>query len=218
MRSRTFRPARSASTTSPSISSAVRSSRGAPSANRSCVGCGRCLCRVDGWPSTCSPTFACSPALLASRRFSTSVSSAAWAATSWCTPNGVASLSQTQHLGGRTRLFGMPLILFIVVAVLLCWLFFALTFSLIGLLITLLVAGVVGWLADLVVPGRLPGGWLGAVLTGLIGGFIGGAIFHAMHWNTGLRMAGVELIPAFVGAVIVAFVAQALTVRRTASY
>ena len=112
----------------------------------------------------------------------------------------------------------MPLILFIVAAVLLCWLFFALTFSLIGLLLTLFVAGLVGWLADLVVPGRLPGGWLGAVLTGLIGGFIGGALFHAMHWDTGLRLAGVELLPAFVGAVIVALIAQALTVRRTATY
>lgn len=127
-------------------------------------------------------------------------------------------MPRPQHLVAPARLFGMPLILFIVVAVLLCWLFFALTFSVIGLLVTLFVAGLVGWLADLVVPGRLPGGWLGAVLTGLIGGFIGGSLFQAMHWSTGLRVAGVELIPAFVGAVIVAFIAQALTTRRAASY
>jgi uncharacterized membrane protein YeaQ/YmgE (transglycosylase-associated protein family) len=116
------------------------------------------------------------------------------------------------------RLFGMALLILIVLAILASWFLFAVTFSIIGLLITLFVAGLVGWLADLVVPGRLPGGWLGAVLTGLIGGFVGGAIFHAMHWNTGLRFAGVELIPAFVGAVIIALVAQLLTARRQPTY
>lgn len=110
----------------------------------------------------------------------------------------------------------MGLLIFLVVAILLGWLFFSLTFSLIGLLLTLVVAGIVGWLADLVVPGQLPGGWIGAVLAGLIGGFIGGAIFQALGWSTGLRLAGVELLPAFVGAVIVAVVAELLTSRRTA--
>jgi uncharacterized membrane protein YeaQ/YmgE (transglycosylase-associated protein family) len=113
----------------------------------------------------------------------------------------------------------MPLILLIVAAALLCWLFFSLTFSVIGLVLTVCVAGLVGWLADMVVPGKLPGGWLGAVLTGLIGGFIGGALFHALHWSTGLRLAGVELIPAFIGAVIIAFAAEAFTSsRRATSY
>jgi uncharacterized membrane protein YeaQ/YmgE (transglycosylase-associated protein family) len=111
----------------------------------------------------------------------------------------------------------MPLILFIIAAVVLCWLFFSVTSSLIGLLLTVVVAGLVGWLADLVVPGKLPGGWLGAVLAGLIGGFIGGALFHALHWNTGMRLAGVELIPAFVGAVIIAIAAEMFTSRRPAN-
>jgi uncharacterized membrane protein YeaQ/YmgE (transglycosylase-associated protein family) len=118
----------------------------------------------------------------------------------------------------RVRLFGMPLLILIVIAILACWFLFAVTFSILGLLITLFVAGLVGWLADLVVPGRLPGGWIGAVLTGLIGGFVGGAIFHAMHWSLGPNVAGVQLIPAFVGAVIVALVAQALTARRQPAY
>jgi uncharacterized membrane protein YeaQ/YmgE (transglycosylase-associated protein family) len=112
----------------------------------------------------------------------------------------------------------MPLILFIIAAVVLCWLFFAVTSSLIGLLLTVIVAGLVGWLADLVVPGKLPGGWLGAVLAGLIGGFIGGALFHALQWNTGMRLAGVELIPAFVGAVIIAIAAEMFTRSRATSY
>jgi len=108
----------------------------------------------------------------------------------------------------------MPLLLFIVIAAILCWAFFSVTASVIGLVFTLLVAGFVGWLADLVVPGKLPGGALGAVLAGLIGGFIGGLLFHALNINTGLRLAGVELIPAFVGAVVVALVAEMLTSSR----
>jgi uncharacterized membrane protein YeaQ/YmgE (transglycosylase-associated protein family) len=114
----------------------------------------------------------------------------------------------------RVRQFGMPLILLIVVAVILCWLLFSVTASVVGLLLTIVVAGIVGWLADLVVPGKLPYGWLGAVLAGLIGGFIGGLIFHALNINTGLRLAGVELIPAFVGAVLIAIGAEAFTSRR----
>jgi len=108
----------------------------------------------------------------------------------------------------------MPLLLFILVALLLGWAFFAVTFSVVGLVLTLVVAGIIGWLADMVVPGELPGGWLGAVLAGLIGGFVGGLIFHALGINTGLRLAGVELIPAFVGAVMVAIAAEAFTSRR----
>ncbi len=112
----------------------------------------------------------------------------------------------------------MGLLILIVIALLAMWFLFAVTFSLIGLVVTLIVAGIVGWLAELVVPGRLPGGWIGAVLTGLIGGFVGGAIFHAMHWSLGPNVAGVQLIPAFVGAVIVALIAELLTSRRQPAY
>ncbi len=85
----------------------------------------------------------------------------------------------------------------------------------IGLLFTFLMAGLVGWAADLVVPGRLPGGWFGAVLTGLIGGFIGTWLFGAfgIH-DPGFRLFGVDVIPTFVGAVIVAVAAQWLSSRR----
>jgi uncharacterized membrane protein YeaQ/YmgE (transglycosylase-associated protein family) len=85
----------------------------------------------------------------------------------------------------------------------------------IGLLLTLIVAGLVGWAADMVVPGALPGGWIGAVLTGIIGGFVGTWLFAVLHiHDPGFSLFGVDLIPAFVGAVIVAFAAQLFTTRR----
>src|ERR1700682_3241105 len=86
----------------------------------------------------------------------------------------------------------------------------------IGLLFTLLMAGLVGWAADLVVPGRLPGGWFGAVLSGLIGGFIGTWLFRAIGLHDpGFALFGVNLIPSFVGAVLIAVAAQLFTSRRS---
>ena len=79
-----------------------------------------------------------------------------------------------------------------------------LTFTLIGFLMTLLVAGLVGWAADAVVPGRLPGGWIGAVLTGVVGGFVGALLLGKI----GPTIFGINLIPAFIGAAVVAVVTE----------
>lgn len=79
-----------------------------------------------------------------------------------------------------------------------------LAMSAIGLLLTLLVAGLVGWAADAVIPGRLPGGWLGAILAGILGGFLGTALLG----HIGPTIAGVNLIPAFIGAAAIAVVAE----------
>jgi uncharacterized membrane protein YeaQ/YmgE (transglycosylase-associated protein family) len=85
----------------------------------------------------------------------------------------------------------------------------------IGLVLTLIMAGLVGWAADAVVPGRLPGGWFGAVLSGLIGGFIGTWLFQALGIHEpGFELFGIHLIPAFVGAVVIAVAAQLLSGRR----
>jgi uncharacterized membrane protein YeaQ/YmgE (transglycosylase-associated protein family) len=110
----------------------------------------------------------------------------------------------------------MGLLLLLILLVLIFGAGAVLTIGLIGLLLTLLVAGLVGWAADMVIPGgSLPGGWLGAVLTGLIGGFIGAWLFGALRiHDPGFTLFGVDLIPAFVGAVIVALAAQLLTSRR----
>ncbi len=90
-----------------------------------------------------------------------------------------------------------------------------LTVGVIGLLATLVVAGLVGWAADLLVPGVLPGGWIGAVLTGLIGGFVGNLVFRTLGLHDpGFRLLGIDLIPAFVGALIIALAAELFTARR----
>lgn len=86
-----------------------------------------------------------------------------------------------------------------------------LTFTLMGFLLTLLVAGVVGWAADAVVPGRLPGGWLGAVLAGLVGGFIGTLLLG----KVGPAIFGVNIIPAFIGAAVIAVAAELLVGSRS---
>lgn len=95
----------------------------------------------------------------------------------------------------------MPLIALALVGVLIAaavglWL----TFTLMHMLLTLAVAGFVGWLADLAVPGELPYGWLGAVVAGVVGGWIGALVLG----NMGPALFGVHIIPAFVGAAVLA--------------
>jgi uncharacterized membrane protein YeaQ/YmgE (transglycosylase-associated protein family) len=90
-----------------------------------------------------------------------------------------------------------------------------LTAGLIGLMLTLLVAGLIGWAADQLIPGQLPGGWLGAVLTGFLGGFVGHLLFNMLHLGrVGPAIFGIEVVPAFVGAVIIAAAAELFTTRR----
>lgn len=85
----------------------------------------------------------------------------------------------------------------------------------VGLILTLVVAGFVGWAADRVVPGRLPGGWLGSVLAGLFGGMVGAWLFRALGvHDPGFHLFGVDLIPAFVGAVLIAVLLQFVSTQR----
>lgn len=81
-----------------------------------------------------------------------------------------------------------------------------LTFNLVGLALMLLVAGFVGWLADRIVPGNIPYGWLGAIVAGLAGAWIGGWFLG----NLGPDLFGIALIPALVGAVILAVIVNIL--------
>ena len=76
------------------------------------------------------------------------------------------------------------------------------TVSLLGLVITLLVAALVGWVANKVVPGTIPYGWFGAIVAGLLGSWIGGVLIG----DAGPDLGGIALIPAIVGAIILAFV------------
>lgn len=95
----------------------------------------------------------------------------------------------------------MPLVALALLAVLIIagmglWL----TLTLAHMLVTLAVAGVVGWLADLAVPGELPYGWLGAVAAGVIGGWVGALLLGGV----GPALFGVHILPAFVGAAVLA--------------
>ncbi|MBO0881354.1 MAG: GlsB/YeaQ/YmgE family stress response membrane protein [Mycobacterium sp.] len=87
--------------------------------------------------------------------------------------------------------------------------------GLVAVAATLVVAGLVGWAADMVVPGKLPGGWIGAILAGLIGGFIGSLLFNTLGiHDPGFALFGVDLLPAFVGALIVVVAVELYTTRR----
>jgi uncharacterized membrane protein YeaQ/YmgE (transglycosylase-associated protein family) len=110
----------------------------------------------------------------------------------------------------------MGCLLVLIVLVLLAGASVWITVGLVGLALTLLVAGLIGWGADQLIPGRLPGGWLGAVLTGILGGFVGHLVFNLLHvGRVGPILFGIDVVPAFVGALIIAAVAQALTTRRS---
>jgi uncharacterized membrane protein YeaQ/YmgE (transglycosylase-associated protein family) len=98
----------------------------------------------------------------------------------------------------------MPVILGIVLVVVAVMIFFSVAMNLVHLLLMLFIAGLVGALADAIVPGRLPYGWLGAIVAGLVGGWLGTLLLGHM----GPSIFGVPLLPAFVGAVILAFGAE----------
>ncbi len=99
----------------------------------------------------------------------------------------------------------MPILL-VVLLILVIILLFWTTANVLGVLVTLLIAGLVGALADAIVPGRLPFGWLGAILAGLIGSWLGTALVG----DVGPVVAGIAIIPALLGAIILAFIAAAL--------
>jgi uncharacterized membrane protein YeaQ/YmgE (transglycosylase-associated protein family) len=103
----------------------------------------------------------------------------------------------------------MPLLLGALLVIVAIWIFFSFAGSLMHLALMLLIAGVVGWLADAVVPGRLPWGWLGAILAGLVGSWLGVMLLGLVGLgHIGPSIAGVPIIPAFVGAVVLAFLAD----------
>src|SRR5438093_8939480 len=100
----------------------------------------------------------------------------------------------------------LPLVLVgaLLLLVLLGWtIWFA--FGLFGLLLHLFMAGLIGALADALIPGKLPWGWVGAVLAGLVGSWLGVRLIG----HVGPGLFGVPLIPAFVGALILAALAAA---------
>lgn len=74
----------------------------------------------------------------------------------------------------------------------------------------IVVSGLVGTAADKVVPGDLPGGIPGAILAGWLGFILG----HMLLGNFGPSLAGVYLLPAFLGAVVIAFLAELVMAKK----
>lgn len=98
----------------------------------------------------------------------------------------------------------MAIVVGLVMFVVGVWLLFKLVGTLFGLLFALLMATLVGAAADRIVPGRLPYGMLGATGAGLLGACLGTLLIG--KW--GPVLFGLPLIPALLGAVIVAVVVE----------
>ncbi|MBD8007601.1 GlsB/YeaQ/YmgE family stress response membrane protein [Bacillus norwichensis] len=71
-----------------------------------------------------------------------------------------------------------------------------------GFLLYLIVGGIIGWLAGLILGKDVPGGIIGNIIAGIIGAWLGGALFG----NWGPMMAGIPIVPALIGAVILVLV------------
>ncbi|OES43788.1 GlsB/YeaQ/YmgE family stress response membrane protein [Domibacillus iocasae] len=67
-----------------------------------------------------------------------------------------------------------------------------------GFIIFLIIGGIIGWLAGLILGKDIPGGIIGNIIAGIIGAWLGGAIFG--DW--GPDIAGMAIIPALIGAII----------------
>jgi uncharacterized membrane protein YeaQ/YmgE (transglycosylase-associated protein family) len=87
------------------------------------------------------------------------------------------------------------------------WLIQKITLVILGVV----VAGVVGTLADKMVPGELPFGIPGAILAGWLGFVLG----HKVMGDFGPSIAGYYLLPGFVGALAIAFVAELVGSKKS---
>ncbi|KRL58252.1 hypothetical protein FC95_GL001047 [Lentilactobacillus kefiri DSM 20587 = JCM 5818] len=76
-----------------------------------------------------------------------------------------------------------------------------------SLLWTLIIGGLIGALAGAIVSRDMPMGWIGNIVGGLIGAWLGEAIFGS--W--GPQLAGMAILPAIVGAVILVLVVSMVT-------
>ncbi|MBN6751581.1 GlsB/YeaQ/YmgE family stress response membrane protein [Micrococcus luteus] len=75
---------------------------------------------------------------------------------------------------------------------------------------------IAGAIARLILPGRQGSGWLGALITGILGALLGGWIGRLMGFSTNDKFFDLATwIFAIIGGVIVAFIWQAITARRT---
>lgn len=67
-----------------------------------------------------------------------------------------------------------------------------------GFIIMLIVGGLIGWLAGVILGKDLPFGIIGNIIAGLIGSAIGSSLLG--EW--GPMLAGVPILPALIGSII----------------
>ncbi|MFD1483679.1 GlsB/YeaQ/YmgE family stress response membrane protein [Lacticaseibacillus baoqingensis] len=70
----------------------------------------------------------------------------------------------------------------------------------------LIVGAVIGAIGSLIVGRDLPGGWIGNIVGGLVGAWVGGNLLGG--W--GPQVAGMAILPAIIGAMIVVFLVSLL--------
>jgi uncharacterized membrane protein YeaQ/YmgE (transglycosylase-associated protein family) len=84
-----------------------------------------------------------------------------------------------------------------------------------SILIWLVVGLIAGYLARVVVPGEGPGGVIGDLVIGVVGALLGGWIF-GFFGHSGVSGLNIySIVVAFVGAVVLLFIARALSGRRS---
>lgn len=70
----------------------------------------------------------------------------------------------------------------------------------------LIIGAVIGAIGSLIVGRDLPGGWIGNIIGGLVGAWVGSSLLG----NWGPNVAGMAIIPAIIGAIVVVFVVSLL--------
>lgn len=71
-----------------------------------------------------------------------------------------------------------------------------------GFIWMLIVGGIIGWIGGLIASRDVPGGIIGNIIAGLVGSWLGTLILG--HW--GPQLAGISIVPAIIGAVILVFI------------
>ncbi|MEW9502981.1 GlsB/YeaQ/YmgE family stress response membrane protein [Jeotgalibacillus marinus] len=73
-----------------------------------------------------------------------------------------------------------------------------------GFIFYLIVGGLIGWLAGVILGKDIPAGILGNIVAGIIGAWLGGVLLS----DFGPIIAGIAIIPALIGAIILVFIAS----------
>ncbi|WP_409254018.1 GlsB/YeaQ/YmgE family stress response membrane protein [Bacillus sp. SCS-153A] len=80
----------------------------------------------------------------------------------------------------------------------------------------LIIGGIIGWLAGLILGRDVPGGIIGNIIAGIVGAWLGSLIFG----DFGPSIAGMAVIPALIGAIILVFLLSLImkSMRKTRTH